>query len=257
LHLPVRPVPRARRLLPADAGTARRHPLPGLPHQPHRHAPHRRLRHQHGVLPALPFLPRHAEAPSERGGIPVRGPQVLRVPPGHGGHRSFAPAEGPMRTTLALAAALALGLLSRSASAAQRTGGKVEYATAGRLYLDAGARDGLVPGAVVALRRGEKAAGTCKVEVVSETHASCLGNGRVGDSFTLEGRAQPAETAPERRAEAAPLPDAEVTRRRRALENTAFEKVDFQGGARPTLLSGRTEVRLSYFTWASTGVGPW
>jgi len=161
-----------------------------------------------------------------------------------------------MRSTLALAAAAALGLLSRSSAAVQRTTGKVEYATAGRLYLDAGARDGLAPGAVLALRRGEKAVGTCKVEVVSETHATCLGNGRTGDTFPVEARPEPAEAAPARTG-AGPLADNEVARRRRSLENTTFEKVDFHGGERPTLFSGRTEARISYFTWAATGVGPW
>ncbi len=126
-----------------------------------------------------------------------------------------------MRSTLALAVAFALGLLSRPASA-QRTAGGVEYATAGRLYLDAGARDGLAPGAVLALRRGEKAAGTCRVEVVSETHATCLGNGRPGDTFPLDARPEPAEATPARTG-AGPLADAEAARRRRTLENATFE----------------------------------
>jgi len=160
-----------------------------------------------------------------------------------------------MRSTLALAVAFALGLLSRPAPA-QRTAGGVEYATAGRLYLDAGARDGLAPGAVLALRRGEKAAGTCRVEVVSETHATCLGNGRPGDTFPLDARPEPAEATPARTG-AGPLADAEAARRRRTLENATFEKVDFRGAARPTLLSGKTDVQLGYFTWAATGVGPW
>src|SRR5262249_40286306 len=85
---------------------------------------------------------------------------------------------------------------------------------------------------------------------------TCLGNGRPGDTFALEARPEPAE-ASSARTGAAPLAENEVARRRRALENTTFEKVDYHGGARPTLFSGRTEVQLSYFTWAATGVGPW
>jgi len=163
-----------------------------------------------------------------------------------------------MRAILALAAAAAIGLPSRPTAAAQRKTGRVEYTTADHLYLDAGSRDGLAPGAVLELRRGggEKVVSTCKVDAVSETHASCLGNGRVGDSFALEAPPKTAAAATEPRA--APLSDSEVARRHRALDNSVHEKVDFQGAAvRPTIFSGKTEVQLSHFTWASEGVGPW
>ena len=54
------------------------------------------------------------------------------------------------------------------------------------------------------------------------------------------------------------MSDAELARRRRNLDAAVHEKVDFQGtSARPTILSGRTEVQLSHLTWASQGNGPW
>jgi hypothetical protein len=158
-----------------------------------------------------------------------------------------------MRSMLAFSAAAALGLLSPPA-AAQRTAGRVEYATAGHLYLDAGSREDLAPGTVLQIRRGEKAVSSCRVEVVSETHATCVGNGRSGDTFPFQDRPGSAAATPQRRS--GPLPDVEIIRRRRVLDNAAQEKVDFQAAPRPTLLSGRTEVRLSYFTWASE-TGPW
>src|SRR5262249_41250577 len=96
----------------------------------------------------------------------------------------------------------------------------------------------------------------CRVDVVSDTHATCLGDGRPGDTFPLEPRAEAAEEE-RARTGAGPLPDAEVARRRRALENGTFERVDFRGAPRPPLLSGRTDGQLGYFIWTATGAGDW
>jgi hypothetical protein len=142
-----------------------------------------------------------------------------------------------------------------SAAFGARTSGRVEYATVQRLYLDAGARDGLGPGATVQLRRADALASTCRVELVSETHATCVGAGKVGDTFSLA--APPPLAMPEGEKAAPPLSEVETDRRRRALEAAPHEKVDFHGTSAFKVLSGRTEVQLTYASWAEQTVGPW
>jgi hypothetical protein len=156
---------------------------------------------------------------------------------------------------LAAAVAVALAWPSGAPAAPQRTSGRVEYATARRLYLDAGARDGLEPGATLQLNRGGKPASTCRIDTVSDTHATCVGTGKPGDTFALS---PPAPLAmPEAEKLAQPLSDAEVARRRRLLDAAAHEKVDYRGAPAFSVLSGKTEVRLAYATWAEQHVGPW
>ena len=141
-------------------------------------------------------------------------------------------------------------------AAQRRASGRIEYATAGRLYLDAGARDGISPGAVLQLQRGERLVSTCRVEAVSATHATCVGAGQPGDTFTLSASAPAATPAAER--PAPPLSDAETARRHHALQAATYERVEFRGApAMAGILSGRTEVQLAHATWASQNVGPW
>jgi len=64
--------------------------------------------------------------------------------------------------------------------------GRVLQVTATRAYLDAGADEGLTPGQVVALWRGDVEAGRCTVEEVAPGSATCTGGGaRPGDAFKL------------------------------------------------------------------------
>ena len=158
-------------------------------------------------------------------------------------------------SALGLAAAAALAGVSGPRAATRRAGGRVEYATVRRLYLDAGTREGLAPGTTLQLRRGDRPASTCRIDTVSETHATCIGTGKPGDSFVLS---SPAPLAmPEVERAPPPLSDAEVARRHRLLETAAHEKVDYRGAPAFTLLSGKSEVRLAYATWAEQNVGPW
>ena len=84
----------------------------------------------------------------------------------------------------AIPALLAALLAATAAPGAEpRRVGTVVYATARRLYLDAGAREGLAPGQVLHLESG-----TCRVEEVSARYATCVGNGRPGDTFALPPR---------------------------------------------------------------------
>jgi hypothetical protein len=156
---------------------------------------------------------------------------------------------------LAAAAAAALAFPPGAPAAPRRTGGRVEYVTARRLYLDAGTRDGLEPGAMLQLNRGDKPASTCRIETVSDSHATCVGTGRPGDTFALSLSAPLAMPDVERAAQ--PLSDAEVARRRRLLDAAPHEKVDYQGPPAFSVLSGKSEVRLAYATWAEQNVGPW
>jgi hypothetical protein len=158
------------------------------------------------------------------------------------------------RTAMGVAAC-AVAWASAAAGAAPRTSGRVEYATAQRLYLDAGERDGLVPGETLQLRRGDKSAGTCRVDAVSDAHATCLGAGKVGDTFALS--AAPPLAIPEPERPQQPLSEAETDRRRRVVETAPREKVDFHGTPAARALSGRTEVELTHATWAEQTVGPW
>jgi len=159
------------------------------------------------------------------------------------------------RPALALAAAAALASVSGARAGPRRTNGRVEYATARRLYLDAGGRDGLALGATLQLRRADRPASTCRVDTVSETRATCIGTGRPGDTFVLSPPAPLAMPGVERAPP--PLSDAELARRQRLLETAAHEKVDYHGAPAFTVLSGKSEVRLAYAAWAEQKVGPW
>jgi hypothetical protein len=150
---------------------------------------------------------------------------------------------------IALFAALAIR------AAPPRTTGRVEYVTAKRLYLDAGAREGVVPGMVLQLRRGDRVSSTCRVEVASETHATCIGSGQAGDTFALSPPA--ASIAPEPAKPPMPVPEEEVARRRQLVESAAQEKVEFRGPYAFSVFSGRIEVELAHASWASQQVGPW
>jgi hypothetical protein len=157
---------------------------------------------------------------------------------------------------LAAAAIAALAPSPGSSAPAPRTSGRVAYATARRLYLDAGAREGLVPGTTLQLRRGEKVVATCRVEVVSETHAACAGTGRAGDVFALPRSAPTARHAAQRTAP--PLSEAETARRHRLLEAAAHQKIEYRAPpASPAILSGKSEVQLAYATWVSQRSGSW
>lgn len=149
--------------------------------------------------------------------------------------------------------ALGLSLAAAAAPQKQRTG-SVEYATQQRLYLDAGARDGLAAGQVLQLRRGSKPSGTCKVETAAETRATCLGAGRVGDLFDLS---PPPSAPPVQVKKAAPPEPLDVlARRRAAVETAGFEKIDAHLPPEP-LSAPRAQVTLAQGSWLSTAAGPW
>jgi hypothetical protein len=148
-----------------------------------------------------------------------------------------------MRRVLAIAALLGAG----AALAAERRSGSVIYATAQRLYLDAGAREGLAAGQVVRLKSG-----TCKVEQVSAHYATCKGSGRPGETFDLPA---PPPALVVRRLPAPP-PQPVLDQRRAVLASSVFEKVDYHAAG----LAPRTqtvEIGIGHTTWAAAGATPW
>lgn len=143
--------------------------------------------------------------------------------------------------------AIVLALAAAPAAAERRQTGSVIYATASRLYLDAGARDGLAPGQMLKLR-----AGTCRVEEVSDRYATCAGSGRRGDTVLLP--VPPA--APVVRRLPAPPPPAVLEQRAAVLASAFFEKVQYHPPPKPPA-SHTVEVGVGYAGWFSTGAGAW
>ena len=131
----------------------------------------------------------------------------------------------------------------------------VTYATARRAYLDTGTRGGLASGAEIRLERGGRPGATCRLEVVGENEATCVGTGvRVGDTVAL----QPPPAPPPPR----PLPPlvapAELARRRVAMASVVFQKVDFKAtqASVPMVEFHGSEISLGHATWAAYGAGP-
>jgi hypothetical protein len=146
------------------------------------------------------------------------------------------------------AVAFALLLGTAAPGAEPRRVGTVAYATLRRLYLDAGAREGLAPGQVLHIKGG-----TCRVEEVSPRYASCVGRGRPGDTFDLP---LPLPALVVRRLPL-PAPAAVLEQRRSVLSAAAFEKIDYHAppGAPPS--SHTVEVGIGHTSWISSGAEPW
>jgi hypothetical protein len=137
--------------------------------------------------------------------------------------------------------------------AALLASGTVRYAMAERVYLDAGAHQGLTPGSVVHLRRDGREVGTCRIETVAETRATCIGAGAVGDTFALA----PAPAKPQPPSRHPPVPRGEEMRREAALASAAFEKVEFHAAERFPRRALGAEVRLVHSAWSATEAGSW
>lgn len=146
-------------------------------------------------------------------------------------------------------ATLAILLAAAAAPGAEpRRTGAVIYATVRRLYLDAGAREGLARGQVLHLKSG-----TCKVEEVSARYATCVGNGRPGDTFELP----PPVPAMLVRRLPPPTPAAVLEQRRSVLAAASFEKIEYHAPPGPPPSSHTVEVGIGHASWVSSGAGPW
>lgn len=146
-----------------------------------------------------------------------------------------------------------LALLAQAGPA--RAEGKVLQSTAARAYLDAGAVDGLAPGAVLALRRGGVEVARCTVEAVADRAASCAARGvHPGDTFALPGRAaqEPPKLLPP------PAAPETVAVQALALAAAPIRTVEFTppvraAGARRGPVAA---VELSEVTWLATSSSP-
>lgn len=131
----------------------------------------------------------------------------------------------------------------------------VRTVTAQRAYLDAGSRDGLAPGQVLALSRRGSPAGSCTVEEVTERNATCAGPGiRPGDTVPVNPRAAgslPAQLPPRPTRE-------EQARRLAAVRAAAYAPIESKGAMAPEPVEAarRVEVGLSHVTWAAVESGP-
>ncbi len=141
-----------------------------------------------------------------------------------------------------------------AAESGSRREGKVLQATPARVYLDAGASEGLAVGQKLLLRRGAATGGTCTVDHVGDHRASCTSAAaRVGDWFALT----PAPPLPGK----APLPKpqavAEVVRERQALQTSASAPVEYHGTAEASVLPLRASATLSHRSWLSGTASAW
>ena len=123
------------------------------------------------------------------------------------------------------------------ASANGGSGGRVQFVTDKRAYLDRGARDGLSAKQSLQLSRAGRAIGSCNVETLADHQATCVGGRlRPGDTFRLNGgaasRKQASQVSSETR-EPTALPPvvAEDSLRTRAAQIAAssIAKVEFHG----------------------------
>jgi hypothetical protein len=150
-----------------------------------------------------------------------------------------------IRRAVALAALLAA---TAAPGAEPRRAGTVVYATARRLYLDAGAREGLATGQVLHLESG-----TCRVEDVSARYATCAGKGRPGQTFALP----PPPPALVVRRLPPPAPAAVLEQRRSVLAAASFEKIEYHARPGAPLSSHSVEIGIGHTSWVSSGAGPW
>jgi hypothetical protein len=139
--------------------------------------------------------------------------------------------------------------------------GRVVQVTGARAYLDAGADDGLAPGMVLRLKRGEAEAGACTVEAVAPGHATCSGSGaRIGDTFRVT---PPAEIPGAKVATLPPVtPDEELASRAAAVASAPVVLVVDQGkggGTQPLAAPrpGMAEVALTDIYWSSSDLTPY
>ena len=160
---------------------------------------------------------------------------------------------------LALAAAQPGSPLEGGAPARPRTTpgvGRVVQATGARGYLDAGEDDGLAAGQVLRLRRSGVDAGVCKVEAVAPSHATCIGDGRPGDTSPLPAKAPPAG-GPKVVVLPAVTADDELARRAALVAVAPVAQVADKATGPATALSIPRrvigEVSAAYATW---GVNP-
>lgn len=133
--------------------------------------------------------------------------------------------------------------------------GLVTYVSARRAYLSRGRSDGLAAGGEVALLRSRHPSATCRLELVAEHHATCLGEGvEAGDVFRVE---TPPPLPPAEQPKAGPrqpqVTAHEAERGRAALAAAPYELVPFHEADGEGSSARRVEASLGHTTWAVPG----
>jgi len=156
---------------------------------------------------------------------------------------------------LAAAPTTAPGAPAVAPAPARTVEGRVAYATATTAYLDAGAREGIVPGLEVRLTRGGTPAGLCRVTEVGDHTAACTGQGlRAGERFAVQTAIAPAAIA----AQLAALPgEEEQARRLAAVQATPLAMVEAPAKAREVFIPQLPILQgdLGYAVWVASEGG--
>lgn len=141
-------------------------------------------------------------------------------------------------------------------AAALSTGpGQVKFVTAEKAYLDRGTADGVTPGQELKVMRGNRPAGTCKVDDAAEHFASCVGAGiQAGDRIAVL-RAPPA--GPPGPPAALPT-EQELARRQKMLEASELELVAHGEGDGGPTVKPRFAVAISQTSYSNmaSAAGP-
>jgi hypothetical protein len=141
------------------------------------------------------------------------------------------------------------------APVARRVEGKVTFATATTVYLDAGALEGLAIGQVIQITRAAQPVGACTVRELADHSSTCTGQGgRVGDRFSVDTTVPGAPVV----AKMAPVPTEEELASRNAIViGTPVALVESKAQPRDVVLGQLPTVRgdLGYAVWLASPSG--
>lgn len=151
-------------------------------------------------------------------------------------------------------AAFTLALLALWAAPRAAGAETLVQVLAGRAYLDRGTADGLREGQSISFSRNGRPVGTCALDSVAEHHASCEAPfARKGDHYPLPRVAAPPAPAAK---PVAPLSEAELASRRKALEGAAVPLVVAKASAAPPALRGAAVgAQLAHASYATLDGG--
>ena len=138
---------------------------------------------------------------------------------------------------------------------AARTHGQVVQVSTSRVFVNAGAREGLRVGLSIELHRGTSLVGHCAIDRVADHSASCHGAAaRAGDRFALG----PPPPGPRVNELAALVDSSEQLRRRRVMEAAPLTGVEFTGSDPLARSSApRMFFRAAQLIWAATDASAW
>jgi hypothetical protein len=165
-------------------------------------------------------------------------------------------AQAPVPPAPAAVAPAVDGPAAPVAPVARRVEGKVTFATATTVYLDAGALEGLSIGQVIQVTRATQPVGACTVRELADHSSTCTGQGvRVGDRFTADTTVPGAPVV----AKMAPVPtEDELDSRNAIVVGTPVALVESKAKARDVVIGQLPSLRgdLGYAVWLASPSGP-